>query len=215
EERAHIAFGFADEAEGRNGGDKIGLVLAQHRQQRWETAFDDVSVALVVEMVFAQHGADADIEAAADRVRGKDFSLEVFDGFDRAVFQHEVEAGEPAFDTVLILVADDAQIAQMRVLDRRGHGGGREGRDVEIAAGEGGDLGRRASEMHRLHRVALAEMLREFGLGEDNRRHRGRRIAPAGAYFYGIGIRSGGDQSKSRSGNQESYDTHHYSPCLG
>jgi len=41
------------------------------------------------------------------------------------------------------------------------------------------------------------------------------RVGHQGDAIYLVGIRTGGDQSKSRSGNQESYDTHHYSPCLG
>ena len=61
----------------------------------------------------------ADIDAAADDVRGEHLALEILDLVDAAVLADEKLAAVVAGHAVLEFVGDDAQVVQAGVLDRK------------------------------------------------------------------------------------------------
>ena len=78
-------------------------------------------------------------------------------------------------------IADDADVLHMGILDGEAEGREGERRDVDLVRRQRGDLRRAAFEMHRLVAVALAEMLRDLLLLEEDRGELRRHHRPAGA----------------------------------
>ena len=85
---------------------------------------------------------------------------------------------------VLNLVADDAQIVHMRVLDCERER--REGKrpDIDFARRERGNNGRRAFVAGGFGNVGLAEVLEDVLFRQHERRERGRHDHPADANLY-------------------------------
>ncbi len=161
-----------------NRGDEVRLAIEQERVHVGEIRLDDGVVALVLEPVLPQHRPYADIGAGADHVGRKHLALQVLDSLHRPVVQHVVVGREIARHAVLDLAGDDAEIAHVAVLDGKGQGRIGQLRDIEIARGERRRHLRAAGETDGLDRVGRAEMPRELGLGEQDRRQRGRHGDP-------------------------------------
>ena len=159
--------------------DEIGLLLEQQRLHVGELRFDDGEVAGIFEPVPLQHDAHEDVLAAADAVDGDDLALQILDRFDRAILQNHVVVGLVALDAVADLVDDDAQIVHPRVLDRRAQHVERHRHEVEFAGGQSLQSDRRAGDALRLERVAFAQMPREAGMLEQDRRELRRRYGIA------------------------------------
>ena len=146
------------------------LTLGERRAHVGKGHFDDGHVLLRIELVLLQHRPQPDIDGAAGRVRADDLALQILDGADGAVLQHHVLVGVVARRAVLERVGDDAQIGHAGILDRDGERRIGQQRDVDVVRGECRNHLRRAAEMDRVHRVGLALMPRDAGLGEEDRR---------------------------------------------
>ena len=156
---------FGIESEGRRDRDHRRFPLRQQRLHVCELRLDDAVIALILEPMPAQHDPSLHVGRAAERQYGDDLALEIGEILDRPVLQHEKAAAIlMAVDAVLDLVADDPQIVEMRILDRRADGRIREAGEIELIGGEGGEPNGRRGEMRRIERVADALMGREIGL---------------------------------------------------